>query len=590
MTAPTSDELEKKPWLALKLEQDYFLSKLVRFVVDFSLFIFNIDLYAPYHVHKADCKQIRESRRYYLLTRLRIDELSRWDRARLKWAWFLSKYIIYLTGKNFLIIASQIIKHQTLGNGTRKILLTIKPDGLSASWLTYYCFQLDKFIGNPATFVTGLSAIVHFIAPIVLVMGAIVFPIHVSKGNWDARHARQLQSAQREIYLIDYKIEERLQIIEDLISGEKTFRQRGSSSCRTVLDTNSELHIFPYPMHWPSQDASPERVYLQRIVARLRTEPELMRPFVFRPQYHRLQVRNVGLLTLLFGLAFGSLIFVFPVGLWTISVVSRCEILYPVNKISVCDWTSVLTWREILSIFESTLAGTLSCWILTIFILITVGSTASQFDLVNDLNKHLVECLTLVETFNLQHNQRGRLSNSRKHKFAAQLFDLDTCLLRTLIKVSLSSDDIRRNSKCVSDTTDYYLAITGFLSLICVIIASNPGEQQQYDYSRQTLLVMMVLVSNFTLISNSAHYSKTSNLERRVSSIICQIIQMSSKRGESYFYSYIGSSWRKMALTNMFSDLNSVSIKFLNMIPMRFERVLEVNFILLSLATILNVH
>lgn len=620
--ADCQNSFEDLKWKNPSQVKESFWSPLVKSVVNTTLFFFMIDLFAIYKLDK--CEHQRPRNRFYLmpetmLTKTKIDNLLG------LWRIFFNFWLFYIIAKFFIIACIEIFytdpqsfwisqlekEYQDTLEGLSILDGTPFSDSWSAmtnywpsnSSLTIYKVRrfASEFLSNPYSAIPRLSLFITTSIALSLMIGVYLFSEKFRKKPIELCHMRLLIDPKLETKRIDLVLEEKIADILELYKPKTTTEV--SSDIDETIDSKSSadqegdqlLKNVLERFKMTGRSSSKMFRALHKVVLELSHETWLMRPAVYQPEMYRSFCNRALVLFTIGAVFFAIPLCILPFFLYNTAIKARCSMLLGQEEIQ-CMNRKHFSHFENLLIIEYYLA--MSIIVAMIFLHTTMVSVSvyAQMLSVKDVEEDLRDILLKLEAHNslideqfnsILHLNPGQQTKKIMNQKLKESNDrMETNLLRVLIKLSVLSDDCRRNTSFISSVINSLFPILGY----CIMLTLTSGKLQSGADMRSiqtTCLFFLLSMSNYVLLACSYHHNCTYKLETIIWSIFAQMFSLSLKEKKFIWNDYIGNAWTKLAYCYLFSDEKN-AIYLFNLIVISYKRTISMNFVLLSMAVIMR--
>lgn len=473
--------------------------------------------------------------------------------------------------------------------------------------------ELSFFIGNPLSDLYGICLMINSILIITLSHSAIFLPYYYENIKpMNALHLRLLLYPAREIRRIDLIIHEQLDYMKSIITN-RTFNVGDSN--------NSQMYV----RYFEKQNINE----LKEVINDLKlNHVETMRPAACDKEFHSKHFGNVQKFLFYVLLILLPWTYYLPKILLSESINNRCS--DDIKKIKSfilkkSDIDCQFSYQDILLIIEISLSVLYQSFWFALETVMILSNVSSQLESVRIIKEDMDICLRSLrfcETINKDdillladnHNQyqhsvedlindvdsiRSRYHNEQivarlatnnraTNKSEKSELMLDSILLRTLIKLKISIQDIQKNNDFVSQMISSWVGIIAPLLVFTIFsgIMSDITESQQIKSLRTALLLWVLLVINVILLSCAYSFARTSDVSKLAWSALAQMLIRLERRKREFYNDFIAVNWCKYVLSG--SLIESSSVKLFNMLNVKFRSILEFNFILISVASLLK--
>lgn len=608
--------------LAIKKTYSFYVAK---FLVEATIFLTNID---PQIVYKPVVAAKRlQVRRVFQSPLLGLPK-TRKDQNREFYTKIRNLWLFYATSKLFVLSIVQLVQRE---HYRESLIFRMTNPGLKASSpaeliaitngsnipiALHIASSISELLGNPLNRLMGASTFLYASLTGNLLQCLYAFSrAHNTVEPLELTHINLFLNHRHEIKRIDLMIDEKLNAllsqIREKLNGCRDYsrifqlsrQQRQRSGQSEHEDENSLIeHLnecckcldgIEYQM---SDEALTE---LYHIIKSLKSQMNTMRPAIYCPQYQL--EHSVTFLKILFYVVLFLIlpILIVPIQLYINSIKSRC-FMYNL-KPDECNLRNTFTLQDVLTCIDVNLCMFMITLTFVAQIILIVGSVKSQSISLHSLKLDLEDCLSKLQIKNSltsKDEDSGRNLNSRQDsckpsekKYYEQLKrDTDTILLRTFMKLIMTEDDVRSSSHFISKTLDTFLFSMGFsliLSLICGKLEFNNLISFEIQFLRSSLVIWLLIMSNLVLLYCAIHHSNTIKLDKLIWSVIGQMIASANRSKQAYNRDLIGSYWSKVAHGHSINDARN-SVLFFRIMSIDFKRLLELNFIFISMASLMR--
>lgn len=593
---------EKPSYLSQYNYKLNYLQRFIRQTIVYTLFMLDLD---PFLIYKFDSsnpsaqsKIHNQKVRSHNLEEFKID-YSHWDKWRGRWRlvfvslniyfiakftlitivqWVLRRYSMRVSrlGSKFYLSYHNPAHHNLLHNGSNYF-----QDQAETSIILDYSLWLSSSLGNPYSALYGISMFINLSLAINLIHSIVWLPIYYKCYQpMDALHLRILLSPIREIKRIDYMIEEKLNYILFIVRL-KLLTTNNLTLCNQV-NTNYVLE----------QNFNE----LKRIAVDLKSNHiDLMRPAAFNIKFQKNHFKTVLICILLAISITIPWLFYLPRTLINSAINERCRIIKRFqanfNYPEQCTFKYIFSAQDVWYLFEVMLAVVALGFLFIIEISMILANVSSQLETVMSMKADLELCLRSLdfcESINHDNDLLGPPSdNLLNDKTARSELMLDSILLRTFIKIRISEEDIRKNNVFVSQWLTSLTGIIGTLLAMIILGGNVRNEHQEIKTLRMAILVWSLLVVNLTLLSCAYAFARTADIAKLAWSALAQMLIRSERRKREFYSDFIAISWCKLVDNQAVSE-NHNSIKLFNMMSVRYRSIIEANFVLISVVSLLR--
>lgn len=507
-----------------------------------------------YHIYQSSNLQIKPSHsREKMKQRLRWLSLTLCGYLSFK---FICTCLVQLASdKRFKI--NRLGDFSKLGHG-----MTIR--GLFANFVVRYAY----LIGNPLKSMLGISLFLYLSVVVALVYGFVVIPHIQSTKPFDAITLRFMLDPLRELRRIDMVIEEQLQIL---------LEENPRSSNRLVLTQVPFIH---------------------------KMRPANYHSDWFFELYHYSLLGTI----LATGAALIMVLSFVPILLYASAQQGLCK--KPKTTAATCSVQDI--WHEfskqdLVALVELHIGLCLAFMVFSNQIALMAHSLIHQLRSTASMRQDLKQCLFLIiahfsksrhlRRFTLLRRFRGSggrvtqeivnpPSKSDEHL-------LGVSLLRTLVKLLVTKDELRRNANFVSQIVESFLSSMG-VSLVLALLGERLDDLK-IVWLRSVIIITIWMALNLVLLVCANAFARIIDLQRVSWSILARLemfnepthsAQVRIKNREASDLDAIVSHWRKFICSGALSDLRN-SVRPFKM-SITYRRAIRLNFLIISFASLVK--
>lgn len=587
------------------------IEKLLRRSIYFIFFILSFDPFAIYKNTNA-----RQGKRYksYLRKETRI-ALGRYDRLQERYRRAIVVLMGYLIARYTLLATIQLMIHlgkvgqqQTVGRHSDgnaaslsgQVLMPNKtrvsssgdittssaasvPNSVFKSQFSLFMLELSDLMGNPMRDSFGLSIFIYVILTVGIGYTIGYLPHHYSVKPMDAVNLRFMLDPSREIKRVDRVIYDSLASI--CASVEPFECARASTDCqRPVLNelppSSHQLYLSGslVSRHSPSwrnhlnQTKLVEGIERERaFVRRQRDFLMLMRPPIFSKRWCK-ELYRISLL-----LAYFILATAIPYALAVVYALIKSMYESRCASSKKCTFNA----KELLSIFELLLGMGVFLFAIHIQVHTIITNSYTQFTMARTIKRNLDLCVNELAKCNFEYENGRRIGDNEQD--GALDSHVDNLLFRTLVRLTVSEEELRRNAAFLSEFVSSFLAV----SMACLSIGLIAGRLDGVDLGnfRSISFISVWAATNVLITGCASIFARTLDVEKVAWSILAQSTLRITLRGssESSRIDFIATYWRKLVLSYGLSDFRN-SVHPYGM-AITYKRVIELNFLVLTLLT-----
>lgn len=554
--------------------------------------------YDPHSIYKGTNKVSHLAKyRLYLSDELRIDDCKNDLKQKANIAKFI--ILIYLVTKYIVICIIQIIRYSI----SQDNLNALENTNQTLKFLDY----LGSLIGNPLSALTGISLMIYsgFIVGFIYSFGFL--PYYFTYNPVDAISLRFMLDAQREIKRVDMLIKQKLDDFASFINMQRyplrddyliIYDERYFSDYQqnSNYHKNNKLNI-----HQKDENEN-HLMFLNQQMNILNEERS--RIWKMRPEYYSSetfkQLETNVFRSQINSVAIGIIILcILPESLLNRATHGKCQLIY---SREICSINDVFNWRDLLA-FAELLFGIICLGIIIVFEIITIiSNNLCQLRTANNMKEDLTDYLSTIRKLNIMKEEKRVLNypnikmsirNNKYHSSNQYADHLEKQLmgkmLRYLIKLSLTEVDVRLNSVYMSQILESFL-ITLAMLLLSSLFADRLSGLDMRSF-RTTVITGTILGLNVILFACAFSYAKVIDTEKIGWSILAQNCIRANHQSveyDSYNYDTFIMSWRKLIISKGLSDTrNAVRVFGLDI---NFKRILELNFLVISLISLLKTY
>lgn len=442
-------------------------------------------------------------------------------------------------------------------------------DGSSDLFMDFVIKYADT-VGNPLKSLVGFSIFIYSALTVTIIYGFVVIPYLQSIRPFDAGSWRFMLDPLREIKRIDMVIEERLISLMLVETGSK----------RLILDQMPFIHT--------------------------------MRPSNYKPDWYFTLHRSQMTASILIAITIVSILFTFIPLLFHISGRgASCEQLLISSTCSIWSVWTRFNNQDVIALIELHVGLTTACTLFANQVVVMLYSFMSQQFLIKDIKRDLEKCLETISTITMVSSSPDQISlidsstscriysdrRSLEHKrssvdSAAKLVnrEMDTNILRTLIKLLLTEEELRKNADFISRITESFLT-----SMTCSLLLMFVGERLddiQLGWFRSVIIAVIWLGLNLVIVTCADMYARIIHLEQVAWSILARISANASLLSKEQVVlpttriSSLDEDWRRLVCGHTLSDLRK-SVRPFNM-SLTYKRVIKLNFLVVSFASLVR--
>lgn len=594
------DEIEQREEDSFFLAKDFPLYvKHTNFVTSLCLMLIDYD---PHSIYKGTNKVSHLAKyRLYLSKELRMDDNSKGN-VKQKVNKVKIIILIYLVIKYTLICTIQIIRYSISQDIRLKSSNEIENTDPTLKFLDW----LGNLIGNPLVALTGVSLMIYsgFIVGFVYSFGYL--PYYFTYNPVDAVSLRFMLDPQREVKRVDMLIKQKLDEFASFINMQRdplresyliSYDERYLSNIHHQANShrkNNELNIYQ------KDENENNLVFLNKQMNIL--NEERCRIWKMRPEYYSSgsfkQLQTNVLRSCINSVIIGIIILsILPKALFYRAAHGKCQLMY---SREICTINEVFNWRDLLS-YAELLIGIICLGIIIVFEILTIiSNTFCQLRAAESMKEDLIDYLSLIRKFNSM-NDEQRVINSTKMTIENIKYEpsnqssehldkqLMSKMLTYLIKLSLTEVDVRLNSIYMTQILESFL-ITLAMLLLSSLFANRLNGLDMRSF-RTTVITGTILGLNVLLIACAFVYARVIDTEKIGWSILAQNsirTDYLSAKFDSYHNDIFTLSWQKLILSGGLRDKRNAICVF--GLDINFKRVLELNFLVISLISLLKTY
>lgn len=457
--------------------------------------------------------------------------------------------------------------------------------------------ELALILGRPLVTVPSFSVLLHLTLSICFLCGCILYPLMFEVKPLDALAFRLMMDPFREIQRTDLIIRELLEeflAALDRINIDRTRKKKDSLRVEPVYD-------------YDEFNANKRESTTRQVIERQLKQVHTMRPAIYDTiWFHTIYSFNLALVAIITAVFITTLLVPYVLFPWDkqrrCGTDQHCSILkvYPIQDLVAC--------------FELVLGQILADTALANQLFVSATNVMTQLCLVKRIKQSLRHCLkTTSNYFENLNAYEDRIEIPRikrlrrnedpdRHQVNSQETNetrrtrMEATLLRTLIHLMVALRDFRSISQLTSKVLEAYLSCMSFgLASLMVMDRLSNNEIQKM---RLILTVSIWLATNIILIGCAYVFSRVMKLEKIAWSILAQLganYQMALGGGLAGPadagigpVDLISRRWRNLVYGPAYciSGIRN-SIRPFN-ISLTYTRVLELNFYILSFASLLQ--
>lgn len=611
-------------------------------VVDLFCIIARFD---PFSIYKArNGREKKAHYRIYLSDELRLSEGNETARAFMRGALFAFSYII---AKFVLLNVAQILLYILINSSactTRRSELCL--------WSVRQLTSLESLLGNPLAPLTGVAIAIYTYFTYVILYSFIIKPHMYKQEPADAPNLRFFMKPSHELSRTGILIREQMdEFFQSTILFQSKTQRKQNTQARSDLWPSSQsggnqLHLSlcchcpvcessllnkfsrEYNSSRSSQHERDADVWALRFLeqqrrlvldiqqqeaTKLTQLVQSMRPPVYNFVWYEIMSKTAFIAMILGSPTETSSVVYILIWFFRKVVENRCK----ASNITPCSAQTVFTWPDLISFAEFSL-GCLFCgFFIVLQIALVLYNGACQFVGMEIMKQELVRVLNDIEVDNLVRNHnslsvaRELAAGSKEFKDSCDAYydgtprdwsdnstdpgslmqhqvrydHLDVVMLRLFIKLKLTMNENARNGKFLSELLEALISSIG-LPVILVILTENMKGTDLRE-AREHLFNVSLFVLNLVLIGVAFIYAKALAVERVVWSILAHnSLRIQRKRPLTLEGDLISAGWRRLVQNDSLNDKRNSTHPF--GMSITFERVLGLNFFVVSLAVLLN--
>lgn len=448
-----------------------------------------------------------------------------------------------------------------------------------------YLDQLSRLIGNPLSQLAGVSVFLY---------SGISWALFT--GNfWIARaHKRKPIEFNRLNLVVD--CEHEVKRIDLVISNklDSTIRQLDYTVMFNFV-TKCQCHKFYSDMSNYYTVIAERQQHLQQLKAilnQLKSRAYLIRPAIYQPENYPRHARNllISVTVYLVVLIIPNVPMILPF-LVKGAVESTCYKHMIVHGLDVkyykrdCTFRNVFSWQDILFCFELLLALILLCWMFLCETILIIDGVYTQFISIQDLEDDFIRCIAELNYPIIDDAKSGtRITRSTDHPDS-----LNYQLLKTFLKYNILDEDGTSNSDLISRFLNSLLSYVGFGLILGLVGGKIEDIERGFDlqFIRSYSLLWLLFQANLVILSCAHLQAKEAKLSKLIFSITSRLLRGGNFESRNTIDSYLISNWIRLAHGRSYHDTIS-PIRFLNLMKIDYRKLLELNFVFISVAALLK--
>lgn len=219
----------------------------------------------------------------------------------------------------------------------------------------------------------------------------------------------------------------------------------------------------------------------------------------------------------------------------------KCELL----KITTdCSPSVAWTSADLLVMFESCIFAIGSAVASGVCIFFTAIANYSQYQLITDLRKVLLECLDKLRTINNSDNHKKEKNGSyfQVHLSTSEQSEI---MLQTILKVKLHLSEYKRVTSSLSIFTATFFMI-GLMFVLISLVSKRISSQEMLFIKLLIVAAVFVTLNLASLLCAELH-SRLENLEKLFWSISSENLVRQGNRKALSSGDFVSALWLKMA-------------------------------------------
>lgn len=538
--------------------------KLIRLSIIFSIIVFNWD---PFLCYKRGNKQLRD--RFYRLPELRVRQ-NYMDRLRKICTKYFFGFLAYIVIK-YLILASAL-----------SIIHTSKRSSLANHSRNFHdivdiAHKTNLFFGNFLDSTGDTASFIFIFLPLCILHSIFYTSWSFNHEPIDALYLRLGISPIPEIKRIDLVIVEMLDSIEITVNN--------------LLYKISKLNDPKFNDYYQKQSiqwARDELLNLVDIISDLRLTKASMRPAVYNAEYLRKMFDIILYFALVIIIICHPWVSYYPLDLYRYGRRLTCEEKFQTTNELLCQQLNPPTKRNLMMLIELALVIYLVGYMMGMLTFQILANVKIQLKSIHNMNEDLDDCLISLKKANQtdsmidNHGEQNGESNYGKLSIG-----IERKLLKTWIKLRITDDETQRNFSFVSRILSVYLSTIIYSITLMLFFSTNSKDSTPLALYRYLLFGTQWGLFNFVSLACSASYTNAKQVEKKAWSVLAQMYIRACRLNVPFHRGFLAIHWIKLVRSRRLS-MNGKTVRFLNLFGITYQSVLQMNFVLVSLYSILK--
>lgn len=577
--------------MASMIVEEKWIECIVRQMFVLSVTLITVDTQLIYR----DTIDVKSSRRKTVYGAKVLAKLYKRSLTMLVYGFVLNFFLYYLMFKCFIICLIQLFRHRINHINVRYILdgnnLTSPQPPVS------FVDQLSHLIGNPMSQLAGVSVFLY--SSICFALFSVYFwiPYSHKKIPFEFNHVNLLLDCEREVKRIDLIIEIKLNQIFKQVDCFSSAMFNFSTKCQDHHLSN--YHCGTYLNGNGSMND------LKLILKQIKLGAHSIRPAIYQAENHLRHaswIMTVIIILICVFIVPASLIV--PPMLLEGAIESNCLKYMIINNLDVnnykddCNYEQVFVWQDILFCVELMIAMLVICWNFMSIVMEILDAIYTQIISARDIENDLDQCireLSLIRVSQnlLKYKKDGRISFEKMivepSERAQYSYSLSYKLLKTLIKFNIVDEDGKSNANLISRLVTIYLNTIGLCLILSLIGGTIENREPGYDVKivRNYVIFWLLAQANLLIVSCAHLQAEEMKLTKLIFSVTSRLLIGGNFESRNAIDSYIVSSWTKLAQgRSSYDTINT--IQFLNMVRIDYKKLLELDFVFVSVAALLK--